>query len=216
MVPSSSAHCAAGRTTSASAGGPADYAGMTYERLDEAQGLFWPCPDAAHPGTPRPFEAGFPTPSGRARFHAVRHRPTAEEADREYPLLLTTGRVLAHYQSGAQTRRVEALVRLAPRPVIQVSPATALRHGLCAGDLAVVETRRGRARFVVEVQGGLRDDTVFAPFHWGGEGAANRLTHPALDPVSRMPEFKVCAARIARASPDGSAGGAGLFDEEAE
>jgi assimilatory nitrate reductase catalytic subunit len=182
----------------ATAGGPADYAGMTYERLDAAQGLFWPCPDPAHAGTPRPFEDRFPTPSGRARFHAVHHRPPAEEADREYPLVLTTGRLLAHYQSGTQTRRVASLAKLAPHPVLQLSPATALRHGLAAGDLAVVETRRGKARFVVEVQRGMRDDTAFTPFHWGGEGSANRLTNPALDPVSRMPEFKVCAARIVR------------------
>jgi assimilatory nitrate reductase catalytic subunit len=182
----------------ASSGGPADYAGMTYPRLDREQGLFWPCPDEAHPGTPRLFADRFPTPSGRARFHAVRHRPAAEEADREYPLLLTTGRLLAHYQSGTQTRRVAALSRLAARPVLQLSPSTALRHGLSAGDLATLETRRGRARFVVEIAAGMRDDTAFAPFHWGGEGAVNRLTNPALDPVSRMPEFKVCAARIVR------------------
>lgn len=180
----------------ATAGGPADYAGMAYHRLDAAQGLFWPCPDASHPGTPRLFAERFPTPSGRARFHAVRARPPAEEVDREYPLLLTTGRVLAHYQSGTQTRRVDALARLAPRPVLQLSPATALRHRLATGDVATVETRRGRARFVVEVTPGIRDDTIFAPFHWGGDEAVNRLTNPALDPVSRMPEFKVCAARI--------------------
>ena len=186
----------------ASAGGPADYAGMTYERLD-AEGLFWPCPDPAHPGTPRPFADRFPTPSGRARFHAVHHRSPGEETDRDFPLVLTTGRLLAHYQSGAQTRRVAALARLAPHPVVQLSPATAQRHGLAAGDLAVLETRRGRARFVVEVHGGMRDDTVFAPFHWGGEGSVNRLTNPALDPVSRMPEFKVCAARIVRAGEEG-------------
>jgi assimilatory nitrate reductase catalytic subunit len=180
----------------ASAGGPADYSGITYERLDAEQGIFWPCPSPAHPGTPRPFTDRFFTASGRARFHAVRHRPPAEEADREFPLLLTTGRVLAQYQSGAQTRRVAALARLAPSPVVQLSPETARRHGLAPGDVAELETRRGRARFVVEVRRGMRDDTAFAPFHWGGEGSANRLTHPALDPVSRMPEFKVCAARI--------------------
>ncbi|MGC3996126.1 MAG: molybdopterin oxidoreductase family protein [Anaeromyxobacter sp.] len=183
----------------ASAGGPADYAGMTYERLDAADGLHWPCPSPAHPGSPRLFAERFPTPSGRARFHPVRHRPVAEEPDAAYPLLLTTGRVLAHYQSGTQTRRVPALVKLAARPMLQLSPATAARHGLAPGARATVETRRGRAEFVVEVTSAIRDDTIFAPFHWGGEGAVNRLTHPALNPVSRMPEFKVCAARIVRA-----------------
>jgi assimilatory nitrate reductase catalytic subunit len=183
----------------ASAGGPADYAGITYERIDAEQGVFWPCPHEGHPGTPRLFAERFPTPSGRARFHPVRHRPPAEEPDAEFPVVLTTGRLLAHYQSGTQTRRVAALRALAPRATLQVSPATALRLGLAAGDAVVVETRRGQARFALEIAPGMRDDTAFAPFHFGGDGAANRLTVPALDPVSRMPEFKVCAARIVRA-----------------
>jgi assimilatory nitrate reductase catalytic subunit len=184
----------------ASAGGAADYAGVTYPRLDAEQGVFWPCPDEAHPGTPRLFAERFPTRSGRARFHPVRHKPPAEEADQAFPLTLTTGRVLAHYQSGVQTRRVEALSRLAARPALQLSPDTAARHGLAAGDPVELETRRGRARFVVEVTSAIGDDTAFAPFHWGGEGAVNRLTNPALDPVSRMPEFKVCAARVVGAT----------------
>src|SRR5690606_23467721 len=86
----------------ASAGGPADYAGITYERIDREDGVFWPCPDESHPGTPRLFAERFPTPSGRAQFHAIRHRGPAEEPDREYPLYLTTGRLMAHYQSGTQ------------------------------------------------------------------------------------------------------------------
>jgi assimilatory nitrate reductase catalytic subunit len=188
----------------ASAGGPADYSGITYEKIDASPGVFWPCPTESHAGTPRLFQERFATPSGRARFHAVEHAPPAEEPDGEYPLYLTTGRVLAHYQSGTQTRRVAALARLAPEATAHLHPATARRHGLGDGDEVVLVTRRGRARFRLRLDAGIRADTVFVPFHWGGEHAVNRLTHAALDPVSRMPEFKVCAARVERPSPRGA------------
>jgi len=184
----------------ASAGGPADYAGISYEKIDAARGVFWPCPTEEHPGTPRLFAERFATPSGRARFHAVKHGPPAEEPDGEYPLFLTTGRLLAHYQSGAQTRRVAELVRIAPEATAHLHPATARRHALSEGDGVVLSTRRGRASFRVKLDPGLRPDTVFVPFHWGGEHAVNRLTHAALDPTSRMPEFKVCAVRVERAA----------------
>jgi assimilatory nitrate reductase catalytic subunit len=189
----------------ASAGGLADYHGVTYERLDASQGLFWPCPDEDHPGTPRLFADGFPTPTGRARFHAVSHQAPAEPPDADYPLFLTTGRLLAHYQSGTQTRRVPELVQLASAPVAQLHPSTARRFALSHGEEVTLSTRRGSARFRVEVTSHLREDTVFVPFHWGGEQAVNRLTHAALDPVSRMPEFKLCAVRIEQMPGKGEA-----------
>jgi assimilatory nitrate reductase catalytic subunit len=191
----------------ASAGGPADYAGITYDRIDREAGVFWPCPTEDHPGTPRLFERGFPTASGRARFFAVPHGTPAEEPDAEYPLVLTTGRVLAHYQSGTQTRRVETLARLAPEPALEMHPAVARPLGLASGDEVSVVTRRGRATFVARVTHDVRPDVLFVPFHWGDQRSANRLTNPALDPSSRMPEFKVCAARI-EARRDGERGGA--------
>ncbi|MBI4497940.1 MAG: molybdopterin oxidoreductase family protein [Chloroflexi bacterium] len=187
----------------ASAGGVADYAGITYERIAAQQGVFWPCPAEDHPGTPRLFAEGFPTPSGRARFHPVRHQPPAEEPDASYPLYLTTGRVLAQYQSGTQTRRVDRLRELAPEPLAEVHPATARRYGLREGQTVTLRTRRGAAAFTVKLTAGIREDTVFVPFHWGGVLAANRLTNPALDPTSRMPEFKVCAVRIERTEDGG-------------
>jgi assimilatory nitrate reductase catalytic subunit len=187
----------------ASAGGPADYSGITYERIDRENGVFWPCPDEAHPGTPRLFQDGFPTPSGRARFHAVRHQAPAEEPDAEYPLYLTTGRLLGHYQSGTQTRRVKRLVEMAPCPAAQLNPAVARRFGLHDGGQVVLSTRRASGRFRVQVVPSIREDTVFLPFHWGGSLGANRLTHPALDPVSRMPDFKVCAVRVEHPSTAG-------------
>ncbi|MFI6818046.1 molybdopterin oxidoreductase family protein [Nonomuraea sp. NPDC050328] len=179
----------------ASAGGPADYAGISHERLAAGTGLFWPCPAPEHPGTPRVFLDRFPTPDGRARLVPVEHRPPAEETCADYPVYLTTGRLLAHYQSGAQTRRIAALIEAAPEPFVEIHPDLAAQLEIGAGDLVEVTSRRGTARGVARVTDAVRPDTVFMPFHWEG---ANRLTNPALDPLSRMPEFKVCAVRLER------------------
>ncbi|MGE3285485.1 MAG: molybdopterin oxidoreductase family protein [Pseudonocardia sp.] len=210
----------------ASAGGKADYSGVTYPRLDAGEALHWPCPDAAlqpgaaaapaagaarpvavgggpaaevtgpHPGTPRLFLDRFAHPDGRARFIAVDHVEAAELPDADFPLRATTGRVLTHYQSGAQTRRIAELVAVEPEAFVEVHPDTAARAGLTAGDEAHVVSRRGTARARVRCVSSLRHDTVFLPFHFGADGAANLVTNPALDPVSRMPEFKVCAVRL--------------------
>ena len=180
----------------ASAGGVADYFGITYEKIERSKGVFWPCPEESHPGTPRMFADGFPTVDGRARFHLVVHSSPAEAPDKEYPLFLTTGRVMAQYQSGTQTRRIGELQRIAPHPFAEIHPTTARTYGLLDGERVVLATRRGSAEFRVKVTPGIRHDTIFVPFHWGGAQAANRLTNPALDPISRMPEFKVCAVRI--------------------
>ncbi|WP_405737514.1 molybdopterin oxidoreductase family protein [Streptomyces sp. NBC_00028] len=185
----------------ASAGGAADYSGITYRRLAEENGVFWPCPtqdagEAEHPGTPRLFLDRFATDDGRARFVPVSHRASAEEPDDEYPVLLTTGRVVAQYQSGAQTRRVDELNAAAPGPFVELHPRLAARLGAAEGDPVAVVSRRGRAVAPARITTGIRPDTVFMPFHWPGEGRANTLTNPALDPTSRMPEFKTCAVRV--------------------
>ncbi|MFJ7294146.1 molybdopterin oxidoreductase family protein [Streptomyces collinus] len=198
----------------ASAGGAADYSGITYRRLAEENGVFWPCPaevetadvradalddeeaPAVHPGTPRLFLDRFATPDGRARFVPVSHRAIAEEPDDEYPVLLTTGRVVAQYQSGAQTRRVAELNAAAPGPFVELHPRLAARLGAAEGDPVAVVSRRGRAVAPARITNAIRPDTVFMPFHWPGEGRANTLTNPALDPTSRMPEFKACAVRL--------------------
>ncbi len=194
----------------ASAGGPADYSGITYEKIDASQGVFWPCPSLTHPGTPRMFTDGFPTATGRASFHAVRHEAPAEQPDADYPLFLTTGRNLAHYQSGTQTRRIPELQEMMPAPLAEIHPSTARRHQLEDGGPVTLQTRRGSANFKTNISRNIREDTIFVPFHWGGMQAANRLTNPALDPISKMPEFKVCAVRIQStphpASPTGEAG----------
>ncbi|MFK4222567.1 molybdopterin oxidoreductase family protein [Streptomyces sp. NPDC019890] len=232
----------------ASAGGPADYSGITYGRIAAENGVFWPCPEttaepdgpgaepvalghegprlaepattggvqspaalpgvaaepdgpadrAHHPGTPRLFLERFATPDGRARFIAVAHRAAAEETDEAYPVLLTTGRVVSQYQSGAQTRRVDELNAAAPGPFVELHPMLAERLGAVEGEPLAVVSRRGRAVGPARITAGIRPDTVFMPFHWPGEGRVNSVTNPALDPTSRMPEFKLCAVRVER------------------
>ncbi|MFI5488254.1 MULTISPECIES: molybdopterin oxidoreductase family protein [Micromonospora] len=185
----------------ASAGGPADYAGVSWERIDAADGVWWPCPDEDGPDTPRLFADRFATPDGRARFHPVEHRPAAEEVCPEYPLHFTTGRVLAQYQSGTQTRRVAALRRAAPSAFVELHPDLADRLGVADGEPVRVVSRRGELRAPARLSPGIRPDTVFAPFHWGGAGRANSVTNDAVDPVSGMPEFKICAVRVERVEP---------------
>ncbi|MFI5897057.1 molybdopterin oxidoreductase family protein [Actinoplanes sp. NPDC051513] len=177
----------------ASAGGIADYAGITYERIEAEDGVFWPCPSEDHPGTPRLFAESFPTPSGRAKFIRVEHRDPAELPDREYPYVLTTGRNMQQYQSGNQTRRVKALTVALPEPRAEIHPDLARRHGIADGDLVELRSRRGATVLRARLSSGIRPDTIFAPFHWPG---ANALTNPALDPHSRMPAFKACAVAI--------------------
>ena len=182
----------------ASMGGSADYSGISYERLENEGGVFWPCPSEDHPGSPRLFFKSFATTDGRARFHAVQHRPAAEEPDDEYPFYLTTGRVLLHYQSGAQTRRVKRLREAEPDPFVEIHPETAGAFGVADGDAVRLITRRGAVTLKARLTPTIRMDTFFAPFHWGGLACANLLTNPALDPLAKMPEFKVCAVRIER------------------
>ncbi len=182
--------------TRASAGGPADYSAVTWERLDAGESLHWPCSTARPQGTPRLFLDGFATPDGRARLVAVEHVGPAEAGDAAYPLVATTGRVLAHYQSGAQTRLVDELTAAAGEMFVEVHPDTAEAAGLGEGELADVVSRRGRTRAAVRLDADLQPDVVFLPFHWAGEARANSITHAALDPTSRMPEFKVCAVRL--------------------
>jgi assimilatory nitrate reductase catalytic subunit len=184
----------------ATAGGKADYSGISYARIRREKGVFWPCPGADHPGTPRLFAERFAHPSGRARFFVVPHRPAAETPDADYPLFFTTGRYKEHYNSGAQTRRIAALTDLKPEPRVQLHPRLARELGVSEGQAILIESRRGSIRMSAVISRDIRPDTVFVPFHWGGKQAANLLTIAALDPLSRMPEFKICAVRARAAS----------------
>ena len=176
----------------ASAGGIADYAGVTYERLAAGEEIFWPCPTEDHPGTPRPFLDRFATPDGRANFVAVRPRVAPELPDADHPYLLTTGRARAHYQSGTQTRRSPTLVAAEPRPYVELHPELARAHGIADGDPVRLSTPRGTAVLDARLTSDIRRDTVFVPFHWGGAARVNALVSDALDPTSRMPELKTC------------------------
>jgi assimilatory nitrate reductase catalytic subunit len=184
----------------ASAGGTADYKGVTWERVEDEMGLFWPVPEVGHPGTPRLFEGGkFFHPDGKARFHPIPFRESAEVVDDEYPIWLTTGRVVSQYLSGTQTRRIGALVRQYPEPLCEMHPRLAEKLGIADGDLITVTSRRGAMTLPAHVVSTIRPDTVFIPYHWPGAKAANQLTNRALDPLSRMPEFKVAVVHIEKA-----------------
>ncbi|RYV49401.1 molybdopterin oxidoreductase family protein, partial [Pengzhenrongella frigida] len=199
----------------ASAGGVADYSGLSHARLDAAGrdggegALFWPCPavpvdEPAHPGTPRLFTEAFGTPDGRARMIAVDHHGPADDLRPDAPVYLITGRVLQHYQTGAQTRRVPVLSAAQPEAFAELHPLLADRLGVDDGELVRLTTARGELVVAAHVTVTARPDTVFLPFHWPGAGSANRLTTDATDPISGMPQFKVCAVdvRAATAVPD--------------
>jgi assimilatory nitrate reductase catalytic subunit len=180
----------------ASAGGVADYAGISYARIEAENGVFWPCPDTGRSDSRRMFLGGFGHADGLARFSPVTRRASVEEPDRDYPLYLTTGRVLAQYQTGAQTRRVPELLKAEPSAFVEIHPDTAAAAGILQGAAARLTTRRGAAVFAARLTQDIRRDTVFVPFHWGGAQSANLLTINAVDPISKIPEFKICAARI--------------------
>ncbi|MES2200617.1 MAG: molybdopterin oxidoreductase family protein [candidate division FCPU426 bacterium] len=177
-------------------GGRADYAGMDYRKLERNKGLFWPCIDAAHPGTPYLYAERFRHPDGKARMQATPWRASAEEPDAQYPFRLTTGRLLEHYLSGNQTRRIPALNDKAPAPFVQIAASLATQLGLKEGQPALVKTRRGELTLPVKIQEGQEEGTLFVPMHWGDEGCVNDLTQDALSPISKMPEFKNCAALL--------------------
>ena len=181
----------------ASKGGTADYFGITYKKIEDNMGVFWPCPSEDHPGTPRLWEdRKFKTPDGRAHFHGVLYRDPGELTDADYPMILTTGRVVSQYLSGTQTRRIGKLVGQYPEPLLEIHPQTAARFGIKDRELVRVSTRRGSAEFPAQLVETIREDTVFVPYHWPGRKSANQLTSGHLDPVSKIPEFKVCACKL--------------------
>lgn len=191
----------------ASQGGIADYSGITYERIEREFGVFWPCPSEDHPGTPRMFEPGsfnpiaqgagpFYFPDGKARFNIAEYRPPTEEVDSEYPIILTTGRVVSHYLSGTQTRRIGPLVEQYPEPRVEIHPRLAGELGIVDEEWITVESRRGACTLRAQLVRTIRPDTVFVPYHWAGPKSINQLTIAAQDPISKIPEYKVCAVRI--------------------
>ena len=169
-----------------SAGGPVDYAGITWERLRKEPGVFWPCPSADHPGTPQLYTERFAHPDGLARFQPVTP-DLARPVDPAHPLVLTTGRVLSQFLSGNQTQRIGGLDARAPGPVLEVHPATALRCGLEVGEEARITSALDTSTVEWAANAELREDTLFLPYHWP---ECNRLIAADLDPVSSIPGFK--------------------------
>ena len=176
-------------------------------------GVFWPCPSEDHPGTPRLFEPGswnpiaqgagpFYFPDGRARFNVAQYAPPAEDVDAEYPIILTTGRVVSQFLSGEQTRRIGPLLDNYPEPRIELHPALAEQLGVADRDWTTVESRRGAITLRAMVVKTIRPDTVFVPYHWPGMRSINRVTIAAQDPISKIPEFKVCAVRVRQATSE--------------
>nr|WP_246131883.1 molybdopterin oxidoreductase family protein [Paenibacillus hemerocallicola] len=182
----------------ATAGGKADYSGITYGRLRREKGIFWPCPSEDHPGTPHLFRERFAHPDGKARLKGITPKMPAEPIDEEYPYILTTGRLGNHYLSGAQTRRTPGLLKKAPVPVAEIHPWLASKIGLGLESKLRITSRRASLVFHVKITEGIQPRTIFVPFHWGEELSVNRLTVDALDPTSRMPEFKICAVKAER------------------
>ncbi|MEX0886954.1 MAG: molybdopterin oxidoreductase family protein [Phycisphaeraceae bacterium] len=201
----------------ASKGGIADYSGITWEKVDQNYGMFWPCPSEDpqgrsidHPGTLRLFEPGswnpiakgagpFYFPDGKARFNVAAYTPPTEDVDDEYPVILTTGRVVSQFLSGTQTRRIGPLVRQYPEPRMEMHPRLAEKLGIVDGDWATAESRRGTCTLKALVVQTIRPDTIFIPYHWAGRKSANQLTISAQDPISKIPEYKVCAVRVKKA-----------------
>lgn len=171
------------------------YAGVSYERLEGA-GLQWPCPAPDHPGTVFLHKDRFTR--GKGRFHAVAYRGPAERPDPEYPLTLTTGRVLHHFHSRTMTGRVAGLEELVPEAYVEIHPTDAAALGIADGERVRVSSRRGAIELAARVTERAQPGTVFIPFHFG-EAAANVLTPgEPLDPVARMPALKACAVRVER------------------
>jgi ferredoxin-nitrate reductase len=184
------------------AGRPCDMAGMKSERLQRERHLRWPCPSADHPGTERLYlDRKFPTESGRARFLPRPHQPPRETTDHEFPMILTTGRLYAHWHTLTRTGKSRKLVQREPSPFVEVHPDDAAKIGLVAGQLAELSTRRGLVQLPVRINPGLSRGVVFVPFHWGDQHrenvAANYLTIPAIGRIAKQPEFKYCAVRLA-------------------
>jgi predicted molibdopterin-dependent oxidoreductase YjgC len=172
------------------------YAGINFDRIDK-EGIHWPCPSTDHPGTPILHTQTFPI--GKGVFHAIDYISPAEQVNDEYPIYLTTGRLLYQYHTGAMTMKTAGLNERAPENFVEISQDDAIRFGLEDGSIAKIASRRGAITAKVKVSATAVDGAVFMPFHFA-QSAANKLTNAALDPVSKIPEYKVCAVKLSKAA----------------
>jgi predicted molibdopterin-dependent oxidoreductase YjgC len=169
------------------------YGGVSFERLESVGFLQWPCPLPDHPGTPYLHKGRFSR--GVGRFHSIEYREPAELPDDEFPLTLTTGRLMFHFHTGTMTRRSEKLHQEVPQAYVEMHPSDAERIGLNGGGRVRVSSRRGQIELAALVTEGIKPGVVFIPFHFA-EAAANVLTNSALDPIAKIPEYKVCAVSV--------------------
>jgi len=169
------------------------YAGINFDRLEQG-GLQWPCPNTEHPGTRYLHKDAIAR--GKGLFKPAEYKPSNELPDAEYPYLLTTGRVLYHYHTRTMTGKVDGLNNLCPESFLEINPIAAGNLGIKDGDKVLVSSRRGEITSTVKVTKTIKDNVVFMPFHFA-DSAANFLTNPALDPIAKEPEYKVCAVNIA-------------------
>jgi predicted molibdopterin-dependent oxidoreductase YjgC len=172
------------------------YGGITYDRI-QGDGLQWPCPDAEHPGTKFLHQGRFAR--GKGLFHAIEYKPPAEGVDEKYPFQLTTGRLYVHYHTGTMTRNSPSLDREIKECFLEMNPMDAAELEITDGDMVVLESRRGSVSTRVKLTEAVGEKMVFMPFHFL-ESRANILTNPALDPIAKIPEYKVCAVRIEKSS----------------
>ncbi len=168
---------------------------ITWERLERESSVTYPCDAPDKPGNEIVFGDGFPTPSGRAKLVPAAIIPPAEEPDADYPMVLTTGRQLEHWHTGAMTRRASVLDEIEPEAVASLAPAELRRLGVAAGEPVRVTTRRGVIELKARADSNVAPGMVFIPFCYA-EAAANILTNPQLDPFGKIPEFKFCAAKV--------------------
>ena len=168
---------------------------ITWERLERESSVTYPCDAPDQPGNEIVFGDGFPTASGRGRLVPAAIIPPAEEPDADYPMVLTTGRQLEHWHTGAMTRRASVLDEIEPEAVASLAPAELRRLGIAAGDPVRVTTRRGAIELKARADSAVAPGMVFIPFCYA-EAAANILTNPQLDPFGKIPEFKFCAAKV--------------------
>lgn len=171
------------------------YGGMSYKRLEKPEALHWPCPTADHPGTPILHTVKFAHPDGLGIFTPIEFKLPAEVPDADYPMILTTGRCIWQWHTGSMTRRSPSLENEAPASWVEIDTEDAKRLGIQDKEVVKATTRRGTLNVTAKVTDSIKINEVFMPFHYV-ECAANKLTHNALDPVAKIPEFKACAVRI--------------------
>jgi predicted molibdopterin-dependent oxidoreductase YjgC len=182
------------------AGVTPSYSGISYDRINET-GIPWPCPTHDHPGTPTLHVDSFS--HGKGIFFEIDYRPAAESTDNDYPFILTTGRVLQHFHTGTMTRKGNGLNQLYPELLAEISPEDAQEHSISDGDQISISSRRGSIKVKARISDRPGRGLIFVPFHFH-ESAVNLLTNCALDPVAKIPEYKVCAVSMKKVSEGGA------------